>query len=116
MYPGNYPHLNDKGRFDYVRGVRADDDDYNILRHAGSIYSLLQYNEKRPSPEVDAAILRGSKYLRSRYIRPVKDHPELLAAFSRPDEEGVPEAAADDLRGADDTIAEALAEFVAGVS
>lgn len=83
-------HLDDKGRFDYLRRSRASDEDYNLLRHAGAIYSLLQYHAGQPTPQVEAGILRASRYLKSRYIRPVKGHAELLAAFSRADEEGVP--------------------------
>jgi hypothetical protein len=82
-------HLNTKGRFDYLRGSRSNSKKYNLLRHAGAIYSLLQYNEAHPSPELRGAILRASAYLRARYLGPVKGHPDLLALFSKAEEEGV---------------------------
>jgi hypothetical protein len=81
--------MDKSGRFDYLRRNKGKAKKYNLLRHAGALYSLLQYNASQASPEVEEAILRGSAYLRSRYIRAPKGHPDLLATFSRPEEEGV---------------------------
>lgn len=82
-------HLSKSGRFDYLRRHKGSKKKYNLLRHAGAIYSLLQYNAQQGSPEVEEAILRASRYLKAEYIRAPADQPELLAAFSRPVEEGV---------------------------
>ena len=82
-------HIDKSGRFDYLRRSKGKAKKYNILRHGGAIYSLLQYNESQASPEVQEAIVRSSVYLRTRYMRAPKGHPELLAAFSRVEEEGV---------------------------
>jgi hypothetical protein len=82
-------HLDASGRFDYLRGEGTSKTKYNLLRHAGAIYALLGYIAQKDSPEAKAAILRASRYLKSRYLRAPKGHPELLAAFSMPAEEGV---------------------------
>lgn len=82
-------HVNEEGRFDYLRRSAAPERDYNLLRHGGTIYALLQYHQHKPSPRSAAAILRASRYLQRRYLRSPAGRPDLLAAFSRPDEESV---------------------------
>ncbi len=82
-------HLGKEGRFDYLRRSDIKATKYNLLRHAGAIYALIQYHARQDSPQVREAILRAASYLRSRYIRAPKGHPDLLAAFSRPEEEKV---------------------------
>ncbi len=82
-------HMDKSGRFDYIRRSKGKAKKYNLLRHAGALYSLLQYNDSQASPEVEEAILRGSAYLKSRYIRAPQGHSDLLATFSRAEEEGV---------------------------
>ncbi len=80
-------HCSAEGRFDYLRRSSMRESKYNLLRHAGAIYSLQQYYQHRPSPELLSVIRRASHYLRTRYIRPVQGHPTLVAAISRPKEE-----------------------------
>ncbi|MCP4446644.1 MAG: hypothetical protein GY811_15060 [Myxococcales bacterium] len=83
-------HLNADGRFDYVRRSSVSEAKYNILRHSGAIHSLVQYTHENPSPELQGAIVRAARYLRKRYVRRLPEHPELLAAVSRPGEETLP--------------------------
>ena len=87
-------HLDGKGRFDYVRQSTVSEKKYNILRHAGSIHSLVQYYQANPSDELKAAIVRSARYLRERYVQPLAKHPALLAAVSRPGEESISAATA----------------------
>jgi hypothetical protein len=62
-----------KGRFVYLRhrdryvyyGKK-----YNLLRHAGSMYSLAEYQKLRPSKELADLLVRTAGYLR-RFIKPV---------------------------------------------
>lgn len=82
-------HLDSNGRFDYVRQTTVSEKKYNILRHAGSIHSLVQYNQNRPSEEVNSAIVRAARYLKERYVQPLPKHPALFAAVSRPGEENL---------------------------
>lgn len=87
------------GRFEYRRFVDGHPDStgqYNVLRHAGSIYALADYalsdyrgrpgNEAAPE-RLHAALGRASSYLVSRYVRPLREHPEILAVWSDPQEE-----------------------------
>ncbi|MEM7356872.1 MAG: hypothetical protein AAF657_39020, partial [Acidobacteriota bacterium] len=59
------------GRFDYAYRPKTDEsnDDYNILRHAGTLYSMLEVYEVAPEAELLAAAERALGYLR-RAIRP----------------------------------------------
>ncbi len=82
-------HLDDRGRFDYIRRSTVSKKKYNILRHAGSTHSLVQYYEHKPSDELKAAIVRSARYLRERYVQPLPKHPALFAAVSRPGEESI---------------------------
>ncbi len=82
-------HLEESGRFDYVRQSTVSDRKYNILRHAGSIHALVQYYEEFPNQELADAIVRSARYLKERYVRTLPKHPELAAAVSRPGEENL---------------------------
>jgi hypothetical protein len=83
------------GRFEYrlfVDGRHGSPRKYNVLRHAGSIYALADYRAQAKSPEArsraDAAMARSARYLLSRYVRPLRDHPDIAAVWSDPGEEG----------------------------
>ena len=62
-----------KGRFVYLRhrdryvyyGKK-----YNLLRHAGTMYALAEYQELRPSKELADLLVRTAGYLR-RFIKPI---------------------------------------------
>ena len=82
-------HLDDQGRFDYVRQSTVSEKKYNILRHAGSVHSLVQYHQHAPSEGLKAAIVRAARYLKERYVQPLPKHPALAAAVSRPGEENL---------------------------
>ena len=79
------------GRFVYrirLREDRTAPPGYNVLRHAGAIYSLAQYQALWPRPEIAAAIGRATTYLWT-YAEVVEGQPEdgMLAVWSakRPD-------------------------------
>jgi len=82
-------HLDSNGRFEYC--VRLDQrpvtNDYNVLRHAGTIYGLALYHELTGEPATKDAILRAARYLLARHVRPVPQQPGMLAVFSLPGEE-----------------------------
>jgi hypothetical protein len=67
------------GRFiySYLPKTDREKDDYNILRHGGSVYSLLELYRVQPDPELLAAAERGLAYLQS-YMQPC---PNLDAAL-----------------------------------
>jgi hypothetical protein len=57
---------------------------YNILRHAGSMYSLAMYLNAYPDEIVQAALIRAGHFLKNRAILPLPDQPDLLAVWSDP--------------------------------
>ena len=66
------------GRFVYSYRARSDSeaDDYNILRHAGTIYSMLELYEVTFDPALLAAAVRAIGYLvRSMDVCPGSDFP-----------------------------------------
>ncbi|MBX3209047.1 MAG: hypothetical protein KF764_28700 [Labilithrix sp.] len=93
------------GRFEYVRfvdGREGPAGQYNVLRHAGSIYALSDYvlaaggrsgdvGSRDGAPAIaqraSETASRASAYLVSRYVRPLGRDPELLAVWSDPREE-----------------------------
>jgi hypothetical protein len=83
------------GRFQYrlfSDGRSVSGRDYNILRHAGSIYALGDYRtqtrDAAARAKADATIGRAARYVLSRYVRAVPEHPDLSAVWSDPGEEG----------------------------
>lgn len=64
------------GRFIY--GIRtnngAEINNYNILRHAGSTWSLILYYKQNPSKELKEIIDRSINYLLDNYITDYNDH------------------------------------------
>ena len=81
-------HTLANGRFVYeVDGAGVASSRYNVLRHAGTIYSLSMVHAIRPAPELREVILRAASYLRDRHLAPVRDLPGRSAVFSLPGEE-----------------------------
>ena len=81
--------LDADGRFEYA--IHLDGlplkEEYNVLRHAGTVYGLSLYYELTGDAPSYEAILRAARYLLRRHVRPVVQHPELQAVFSLPGEE-----------------------------
>ena len=57
---------------------------YNILRHAGTIYSMTMYQERFAKPEVMDAISGAVAYLRQKAMAPVDKERRLAAVWSIP--------------------------------
>ncbi|MBN2342606.1 MAG: hypothetical protein JXX29_19605 [Deltaproteobacteria bacterium] len=58
--------IHEDGRFTYwfdLNPARTYDDRYNILRHAGSLYALSQWDALAPSPKVQQKITQGLSYI-----------------------------------------------------
>jgi len=89
--------VGEDGRFVYRINMNPDvevRDDYNILRHAGTVYSMAQYYELEPDPAVLEAMLRAGAYLRDEALGPVPDGADMLAVWSDPTEDrDIPEQA-----------------------
>ncbi len=89
--------VGEDGRFAYLVNMNPDvevADDYNILRHAGTIYSMAQYYALEPDPAVLEAMLRAGAYLRDEALGPVPDGEDMLAVWSDPAEDrDIPEQA-----------------------
>ncbi len=86
--------FNTDGRFVYrqhVDGQQMPRTKYNVLRHAGSIYSL-GHSFGRPGggePATRAVIVAAARYLVEHYVRPLRDeNANALAVWSIPREEG----------------------------
>ncbi len=58
---------------------------YNILRHAGAIFSMVDYYNLHPDKEMLKAIERAGKYLQNNAIHPLKSQKDLLAVWSDPE-------------------------------
>lgn len=85
----------DKGRFKYLvagDGHAIQPKKYNVVRHAGAIYALADYQVQGSSadgkPKAADAAKRSAEYLETKYIRPIKDHADTFAVWSDPVEEG----------------------------
>lgn len=93
------------GRFTYRDHVDPDrkyDRKYNLLRHAGTMYSLGMAHERRPTPGIAEVMNRSGLYL-ARRIEPLEHHPDALAVWSDPKDLGDldnPESPAAKLGGA----------------
>lgn len=75
----------DSGRFIYrinMDPIVHVEEDYNVLRHAGTIYAMADYRELTGNKKIDTSIIRASNYLKNTYIKPLEEHPELLALWS----------------------------------
>jgi hypothetical protein len=56
---------------------------YNLLRHAGSIYALASYHARWPTPRVEKAIVRSTKWLASQ-LHPVEGEEGAIALWESP--------------------------------
>lgn len=67
--------VDDNGRFDYAYLPKSDEsrDKYNILRHAGTVYSMLELHETLNDAELLSAARRGINYLLG-YIKDCTTH------------------------------------------
>jgi hypothetical protein len=59
--------------------------DYNVLRHAGTVYAMSAYYREYPDEAMRLAILRAAGYLRDRVIREMPEKPGMLAVWSVPE-------------------------------
>jgi hypothetical protein len=73
------------GRFVYEINLLTGKESrsYNIVRHAGAIYSLSTFNEVSRNHGIEAVIVRASAYLKNNYVAP-GPLPGTLAVWSRP--------------------------------
>ena len=57
---------------------------YNLLRHAGAIYALTQFQRRSPQPETLGALQRSSRFLKQSALAPVPERMDALAIWSDP--------------------------------
>ena len=55
---------------------------YNIIRHAGAVYSLGMAYEYDPQPEVLDALLRAGAFLKREALKPIPESDQMLAIWS----------------------------------
>ena len=60
---------------------------YNMLRHAGTLYALSQYEQRKPNKTTRDTVKRAAGLLH-RAIRPLPDSPNMLAVWSFPEMTG----------------------------
>ena len=58
---------------------------YNILRHAGTIYSMSMYYRLQPDINMYSAIKRAGTYLKDKSIGPIPGKNGMLAVWSKPE-------------------------------
>jgi len=83
------------GRFVYRINLNPDIEPakaYNILRHAGAMYAMAQYQARYPTAPVRAALLRAAAFLQREHIAPLPKRPKVSAAWSEPIDQGLREA------------------------
>lgn len=76
------------GRFTYRVNIDPSikvEPAYNIVRHAGTIYAMATYAQRRPEESLLDALRRAAHFLRRETIGPIDEHEELLAVWSKPD-------------------------------
>lgn len=76
----------ESGKFVYLRNLNPNakiQKRYNIIRHAGAMYSLALYSRKFEDKTALKALLRSSAALESVSIRPLPSDRDLLAIWSR---------------------------------
>ena len=74
------------GRFVYRINTNPDitpKPAYNILRHAGTIYALAMYEQRRPDKKTRDAIGRAVRFLKKEAIAPIPKNKDLLGVWSR---------------------------------
>ncbi|MDY7011039.1 MAG: hypothetical protein SVV80_09850 [Planctomycetota bacterium] len=76
------------GRFTYRINTNPDvtpKPAYNMLRHAGAIYALAMYEQRRPDRKTRDAINRAVRFLKKNAVAPVPGKEVLLGVWSRPE-------------------------------
>jgi putative cell wall-binding protein len=79
------------GKFAYIVDMDPEADvprEYNVVRHAGALWSMCDYYGIRPSAGMYGAIGRASAYLRDRRLRPLPGRSDLLAVWSDTEDDG----------------------------
>lgn len=79
--------VNEDGSFIYRVNMNPNvklEERYNILRHAGTIYSLTMYQSRYANPKVMEAIERSIHYLRTKAIAPLDKEGKVRAVWSIP--------------------------------
>lgn len=79
--------VNEDGSFVYRVNMNPEiqvSERYNILRHAGTIYSMTMYQERFHNPKVMDAIFRSVNYLRKEAIAPIDKEGKANAVWSIP--------------------------------
>ncbi len=56
---------------------------YNILRHAGAIYALAMYEQRRPDKKTRDAIARAVRFLKKEAVAPMPKNKDLLGVWTR---------------------------------
>lgn len=69
---------------DHLDPNRSYKPEYNVLRHAGAMYSLADYYAYKSDPQVKSALVRAAKWLQTKYIKPVPGVKNTLAVWALP--------------------------------
>ena len=85
--------LREDGRFVYAVSahsaeVSRNGGRYNMLRHAGAIYSLAMYADWAKDETIAETLLRSSRFMTESSMRPLADRNDILALWSFPEISG----------------------------
>jgi hypothetical protein len=77
-----------KGKFAYRINLNpkfVPSREYNILRHAGTMYALAMYEQNYPEETTRDVLVRAAGFLKREAIAPIPGRDDLLAIWSRPE-------------------------------
>ena len=76
------------GQFTYCVHLDAAHEikpEYNILRHAGTLYALQMAYERSPDKRTREVLLKAARFLQEHALAPLEEKPELVAIWSLPE-------------------------------
>jgi hypothetical protein len=92
----------DKGKFVYRINLNpefAPEPEYNILRHAGTIYALAMYEQVHPDEATRDTLDRAARFLKRETLAPIPGRDDLLAVWSYPQMTGTSDPVQAELGG-----------------
>ena len=78
------------GQFIYERNLNPEvaiKENYNVLRHCGTIYAMGMQNDYKPSKSMKLAISKSVEFARNKFLGPIQQDSKKMAMWSTPEYE-----------------------------